>query len=155
MGLTYQGLANERISSQSGEMMNVTTEKDQTNKNGQRWLILIVAPVLWMAYFLVVYLLDEASCGLGFWRNEVWGTVTVVGLFSLGVTVVILLLITYIGYRGLKLWQSSASNLAQSSAEKEMAERDRFIGLAVVMLSALFVLLTVGVGLTFLVLRPC
>lgn len=135
--------------------MNVTAEKKQTNKSGQPWLILLVAPLVWMAYFLVVYLLDEASCGLGFWRNEVWGTVTVLGLVSLGVTVVTLLLITYIGYRGLKLWQKAESVPAQNTTEKEVVERDRFIGLSVVMLSVLFVLLTVGVGLTFLVLRLC
>jgi len=134
--------------------MNVTAEKNQTNKNGQRWLILLVTPGVWMVYFLVVYLLDEAGCGLGFWHTAVWGRLTTLGLISLGATVITLLVIIYIGYQGLKLWQKAEIEQTHIP-EKAKAERDRFIGLSVVMLSALFVLLTLGLGLTFLVLRPC
>lgn len=135
--------------------MNVTGEKNQEVNSWQRWLVLLLSPILWMGYFMLVYLLDEAGCRLGFWNTPIWGQLTVIGLISLGVTVVVLLAIIYLGYRGLKLWQETEVATGEDAAMNVRVERDRFIGLSTVMLSVLFGVMTLGLAVTFLALHPC
>lgn len=116
--------------------------------------MLLWPPILWMGYFLVVYLFNEASCQLDFWRTPIWGRVTVYNLLALVVSLVVLLTLAHLGYRGWRLVQKKAEPLPGVMAQAT-EERDRLIGLSTVMFTLFLALLTVGLALTFLVLSPC
>jgi hypothetical protein len=122
---------------------------------------LLLSPVAWMIYFVLIYLLDEAACALNILRFPLWGRVTAVMLLMLVLTLLTLLLTLYAGYLGWKLWRqakaaSQSANQQTSEWEHETAiGRDLFVGKSGVMLSSLFVLLTLAVALSIVWLRPC
>ncbi len=136
-------------------MMNTTAEQNKDQMH--QWRMLLLAPILWMAYFMLVYLLDEAACRLAFWHTAVWGPLTVVSLVSLLITGVIFLVMLYPAYWGWQLWQKAKTEETEGRGVTvtERRQRDRFVGSSAMMLSLLFALLTIGLGLTFLVLEPC
>ncbi|MDX1400133.1 MAG: hypothetical protein R3204_16510, partial [Oceanospirillum sp.] len=104
----------------------------------KRGLVLLLSPVAALVCFGLLYLLDEAVCGLHFWRWFVWGRVTAVTPFML-----LLLLLTgaaMLGnaYVGWSLWRRARQDAEDDIAAKE----DRFLGASVLMLSGFFSFLT-------------
>jgi fatty-acid desaturase len=115
----------------------------------KRWLIFLLSPVVWTISFTLVYLIDEAACGLHFWRWFVWREVTAVTPLMLLVLLFTLALTLLNVFLGWQIWHR-----AQHNASDE-AERDRFIGLAALMMGSLFSFLTLGLVTAVVVLPPC
>jgi hypothetical protein len=117
----------------------------------KRWIVLLISPVVWTLSFGIIYLLNEAVCGLHFWRRFVWDEITAV------IPVMLLILLLTLGvtignaWFGWKMWRK-ASLAAQDEAA---AERDRFIGAAGMMMGGLFAVLTGGLTVVVLWLQPC
>lgn len=117
----------------------------------KRWIILLISPIVWTLSFGILYLLDEAVCGLHFWREFVWDGITAV------IPVMLLIILLTFGltvanaWFGWKMWRR-----ARSTANDEAAtERDRFIGAAGMMMGVFFTILTVGLAVVVLWLQPC
>ena len=116
------------------------------------WLILLASPLIWCLYFSVVYLLAEADCAI----TISWLNFQVAGLPGLSViviasTVVASVATLYYAGRALRLWRASKP----SSAEPPTQERKRFMALAGLLLSLLFLVSTLLMGVPALVLQPC
>jgi integral membrane sensor domain MASE1 len=97
------------------------------------WVYLLTPPVAWTVYFMLVYLLVEAVCKLE--RGEA-AVLPVTLIFTL----ITLLLIGYTSYRAYRQQQDQQQDFASFGS---------------ITLGLLFILLTLGVGLTVFVLRPC
>lgn len=123
---------------------------NERNEQIKRWTILLLSPVVWTICFGLLYLLDEAVCGLHVWRWFVWGQVTAVIPIMLLLILLTFGLIIGNAYRSWQLWQKPANALAETTAE-----RDQFIGMSGFMLSSLFAFLTVGLAAAVIVLKPC
>jgi hypothetical protein len=129
--------------------MSSFIEEEDVKTQISRWLVLLVSPVVWTLSFSLLYLIDEAVCGLSMWRWYVWGRVTAViplMLFVLLITFGVTLANAFWGWR---MWQSGQNSAA------ETAERDRFIGLSGLLLGGLFSFLTLALVTAVLVLEPC
>ena len=97
----------------------------------QAWIRWLTGPVVWTVYFMTVYLWGEAACHLAILSE------TTVLPVSLIFTVITLALIATAGYQA---WRTKDDTFANKSS---------------VWLNALFLLLTLAVGVTVLVLKPC
>ena len=123
--------------------------KNKRKTHLRRWIIMLSSPVAWTISFGIIYLLNEAVCGLHFWRWFVQGEITAV------IPVMLLILVLTMGitvgniYLGWKVWRH-----AQPS-EEDPAERDRFIGAAGLMMGSLFTFLTLGLAVVVVWLQPC
>jgi MFS family permease len=121
----------------------------------RRWLALLISPVAWIVYFTLVYLVDETSCNLYFFRSTIGG-VTAVTLIFLALTLLTLLACLLGGYLGRRIARPVAEAAERTDSERTTEEsRDLFIGRAAQMLAALFGLLTVGIGVAVMVLPVC
>ena len=109
--------------------MSELTEKTPVNPSRPRWRVLLWPPILWLAYFLVVYLVNEASCQLDFWQRTLWGDVTVYNLLALLVSLVVLLGLGYWGYRGWQLMEKETEPPPGVTVQAT-AQRDRLMGLS-------------------------
>jgi chromate transport protein ChrA len=103
-------------------------EKQQQQLAWRRWL---TGPIVWTGYFMVVYLFVEAACEM----------VILSETAVLPLTLVLTLLTGgIIAAAGYQAWRSNDESFANASS---------------VFLNALFLLLTLAVGVTVLVLPPC
>lgn len=121
-------------------------------------LALLLSPVVWMTYFMLIYLLDEAACGLHLLTFQVWPGVMAVILIMLLLSLLTLGVIGYSGYLSWQVWrQAEAGREAADSGPDQEATfiSDIFVGTSGVMLSGLFALLTLVVMVGVVVLRPC
>lgn len=115
----------------------------------KRWLILLLSPVVWVTAFTLLYLIDEAACGLHWWRWFVWGQVTAVVPLMLFILLITFAVTLFNAFLGWKLWRKAQDN------SHDIGERDRFIGLSGLMLGLLFAFLTLGLVTAVVVLPPC
>ena len=97
----------------------------------QAWIRWLTGPIVWSVYFLTVYLWDEAACHLAILSEASVLPVTLV------LTFITLALIGTAGYRA---WRIRDDTFANNSS---------------VWLNGLFFFLTMPVGVTVLVLKPC
>ena len=97
----------------------------------QAWIRWLTGPIVWTVYFMVVYLLVEAACEM-----VVLGETAVLPL-TLLVTFITGAIIAAAVYQA---WRSADESFANKSS---------------VSLNILFLLLTLAVGVTVLVLKPC
>lgn len=135
-------------------MTNVMVEKKQVTPDRQRKWLLLLPPILWMGYFLLVYLLNEASCNLDFWRMVIGRRLILYSLVALVLTLLVLLALGYLGYQGWQLAQKEAVP-PPGVTSRVSQQGDRFMGLSTVALTLFLALLTIGLALTFLVLPAC
>lgn len=128
--------------------MTFPTENELKLK-ARRWTALLISPVFWTVYFMVFYAFNETVCGLDVLRSIIWGEVSAAVLVMFLLTI-LTLAVTGLGvYLGFDIWRGGLRS------EGEMAERDRFIGLAAMLMSGLFVILTLGMAAVIVVLEPC
>jgi hypothetical protein len=117
----------------------------------QRWIVLLLSPIVWTISFAIIYLLNEAVCNLHFWRRFVWQEITAV------IPVMLLILLVTFGvtianaWLGWKMWRQ----LPPTPNDEAAAERDRFIGAAGMMMGIFFTALTGGLAVVVLWLQPC
>lgn len=112
-----------------------------------RQRILLASPISWAVYFTAVYLLVEAACNIGLWRNAA-ATIILVLMVP---TLIITAGVTY------QSWQATQNRepVADPSGEVNHEDTNYFIGQVGVWLNLLFVILTIGVGVTAFALQPC
>lgn len=130
--------------------MTVSLENERKG-HLQRWLILLISPVVWTLSFGIIYLLDEAVCGRQFWRGFVWNEITAVIPVMLLILVLSLCVTMGNVWFGWKIWRRADT----SPKENDTAERDRFIGMAGLMMGSLFTFLTPGLAVVVVWLQPC
>jgi hypothetical protein len=100
-------------------------------KQQQAWMRWLAGPIIWTVYFMTVYLLVEAAC-----EGVVVGETAVLPL-TLIFTAITLAIIATAGYQA---WHAGDESFANKSS---------------ISLNALFLFMTLAVGVTVLVLRPC
>jgi len=123
---------------------------ENTGSQVKRGLVLLLSPVVWTLCFGLLYLLDEAVCGLHFWRWFVWRQVTAVTPPMLLLALLALAVMVGNAFAGWKMWHE-----AGQAGTDEAAERDRFIGASGLMLSIFFSFLTLGLAAVVIRLHPC
>jgi hypothetical protein len=129
--------------------MTISQESDVKSKI-KRWSVFLISPVVWTAYFMVVYTFNEIVCGLNIFRSVVWGRFTTADIIMLLLTVVPLLATGVGFYFGRQIWLDSKQHEQGISTE-----RDYFIGRSAMLLSGLFAILTLGMTAVILVLNSC
>lgn len=107
-------------------------------------IIFLASPIAWAVYFIVVYLLTEAACKIGLLRESFVGISIFLMLPTLAVTGTVTLL----------SWRT-AQRSAPQGGEVNPTETEQFAGHVGVWLNGLFVVLTLGVGVSAMVLLPC
>ncbi len=121
------------------------------------WVQLLAGPILWSLHFIVGYLLIEASCRAG-WNFQILGmnglSFIVIALTIIAVVGVILFGVT--SYRG---WRSTSTgtNLWDQFRDTSRWSDDptEFVYFSGFLLSVLFAVTIVMVGLPALFLQPC
>ncbi|MAT96985.1 MAG: hypothetical protein CL608_07575 [Anaerolineaceae bacterium] len=108
----------------------------------------LASPIAWSAYFIAVYLLVELACGVGLLLGAVRALTLILMLPTLAV-------IVYAGRRGQTAQEHAAQMEADPESEENPAQMQLFSGQIGIWISGLFVLLTLAVGATALVLQPC
>ena len=101
---------------------------NQQQRAWRRWL---TGPIVWTVYFMVLYGLVEAACEMVVFKDTAVLPLALVFTFITGV------IIAAAGYQS---WRTEDKSFANKSS---------------VSLNALFLLLTLAVGATVLVLQPC
>lgn len=107
----------------------------------------LAPPVIWIAYFMVVYLFAEAACAAGWSGIEALG-LSGVSLVTIAVTIGTAALIGYFTWRSWRRWQNPAAGSA-------MERQTRSLGLIGFLSGLLFMVATIAVGLPAMVLQPC
>ena len=108
------------------------------------WVMLLAGPVIWYAYFWLVYLLTEGVCRLGGFDFEIMG-LTGLSFVTMTVTAGASALTVISGRRSYSAWREGPLD---GSGQTGMA----FAGLV---LSGIFLLSVLATGLPALVLEPC
>ena len=131
------------------------------------WLAFLAGPLIWCAYFSLVYMIAEAACatnrGLLDFQLAGLPALSVVVLAS---TVIAALVTLYFAWQSIRLWQSARQKLKSIEQPSDVApeahdvvqitgERSQFMAFAGLLLSLSFLVATLYVGLPALVLRPC
>lgn len=133
-----------------------------------RWLTLLLSPVSWMVYFVLVYLLDEAACAIDILEAPIFNHGALLVPMLIVLTLATLAILVYGGHLGWRLVreakaQSTARGMVSSqddaqngSGEYEaVMARDYFIGMSGIILSVLFAIFTVGMLIVIVGVRPC
>lgn len=101
------------------------------NQRQQAWRRWLTGPIVWTVYFMVLYGLVEAACEVVVFSDTAVLPLTLVLTFITGVV---------IAAAGYQAWRTEDESFANKSS---------------ISLNALFLLLTLAVGATVLVLQPC
>ena len=109
---------------------------------------LLVSPIAWSIYFMTVYLLIEAACGIGLLREAAEALILIGMLPTLAV-------IIYAAWQGRSVQKQPDRREIEAREEINPAHMKEFSGQVGLWLSGVFVLLTLAVGVTALVLPPC
>ena len=121
------------------------------------WIQLLAGPVLWSVHFLLSYLLVEAACQAGWNFN-------IVGFHGLSFLVVVLTILAFIGtslfalrsYRG---WRDLHGDRSLKEEFRESSHwfegPEDFMYFSGLLLSILFAVTILMVGLPALFLQPC
>lgn len=117
-------------------------------ENNTYRLYFLLSPVIWGVYFTAVYLLIEAACSIGLLRDFVVSLTLILMVPTLG-------LVLFAGYKSQQLQNAETTIIADPESEENIEETLRFAARVGLWLSGLFVILTLGVGTTALVLQPC
>lgn len=123
--------------------------KTTTPKQGSKeQFALLASPIAWSVYFIFVYLLIEAACGIGLLREAAEVLVLIGMLPTLAV-------IIYAAWQGQSVQKQANSTEVEAMEEVNPAHMKEFSAQVGYWMSAVFVLLTLAVGVTALVLSPC
>ena len=121
------------------------------------WVQLLAGPLLWSIHFLIGYLMIEASCRAG-WNFQILGmnglSFMVIALTVLAVLGAILFGVTsYRGWRSANTGRSLRGQLRDTSRWSD--DPAEFVYFSGFLLSVLFAVTIVMVGLPALFLQPC
>lgn len=112
---------------------------------------MISGMIVWAVWFVVVYGLTGIGCDAGWQRQSVPGG-NLLSLLMLLSTILALLLIGWCAWRGFKGWQRGEEAGATGG---ELRQRQRFMGLVMLVLSLLAGIGTLMIAVPILMLEPC
>jgi hypothetical protein len=124
--------------------MKTTTPKQEYKER----FILLASPIAWSVYFIFVYLLIEAACGIGLLRGAAEALVLIGMLPTLAI-------IIYAARQGQSVQKQADSAETEAKEEINPSHMQQFAGQVGLWLGVVFVLLTLAVGVTALALQPC
>lgn len=108
--------------------------------------------IVWAVWFVVVYALTGVGCRAG-WHTRAMPVGNLLSIVMLACTVLALLLIFVCARRGYIAWRGARSASGQAGAEA--VQRRRFLGLTMLLVSALAAVGTVLVAVPIFMLPPC
>jgi heme/copper-type cytochrome/quinol oxidase subunit 2 len=130
------------------------------SENGSRmiWIQLLAGPVIWSVHFILVYMLTEAICrvaGQGFRLAGIHGlTLIVIVLTVLALVATVLFAVrSYRSWRGLSRNHRLKDELQESS--NWFVGPEEFMYFSGFLLSVLFAVTILMVGIPALFLQPC
>jgi hypothetical protein len=132
--------------------MSHTAEEGAVRQVSPQWLTLLVGPLTWSFYFLLVYTLGEFGCRGG------WLQTTVLGLPAPGLVVSVITVVALVvgGAATRRVYgQWRAASRRQQENWPETEDRDRFMRLAGWMLGLLFTYMILLTGISALVVPQC
>lgn len=137
-------------------MSEVAAPGQETNPR-TLWVQLLAGPILWSVHFLVSYLIVEAACQIG-WRFSILGmsglSFIVIVLTVLAVLGAVLFAVrSYRGWRGIHGDRRLRDQFREGS--KWFEGPVDFMYFSGLLLSVLFAIVILMVGLPALVLQPC
>jgi hypothetical protein len=118
---------------------------------------IIAAPVVWSAYFLVVYVANAIACAKGLTDARIAGinAVDLIVAASTAVTLGLLLALAWVSWVRFKPLMDARDNIHEHDRELSIKGRRRFMALAGLLQAALAILATVYVGLPVLLVPKC
>jgi hypothetical protein len=137
--------------------MSQATPSRQEGSSWMFWLQLLAGPILWSIHFIVSYLLVEAFCRMGWNFNLLGfpGLSVIVVVF----TVLALLGVAMFGMRSYRSWRNLNRDLSMRDQIRETSQWSEgpveFVYLSGLLLSVLFGVTILVVGIPALFLRPC
>lgn len=119
----------------------------------QRLVGVISGMVVWAVWFVTVYALTGVGCDAGWNRVVLPVDINLLTLVLLFTVIAALGLIGWCGRTGYVAWRQA--RLAGLSRHREAVQRQRFMGLAMALLSAIAAIGTLLGALPMLMLDPC
>jgi hypothetical protein len=131
--------------------MNSALNNASTASRNRRfwWLRLLLAPIIYITYFMLAYLAVEAACTLG-WFAFAGGGTNGITVFVIALTILTLLVVLFSLLQGVRSLRREAPPL-----DPQVGDADRFVTHIGVMLDLLFVFLILATGAPALLLAPC
>lgn len=120
--------------------------------NARSMLGMVSGLIVWAVWFVVVYALTGVGCRAG-WQEQAMPVGNLLSLLMLACTALALVLIVICGRRGYAAWRGAGH--AATPAGAEAVQRRRFLGLTMLLVSALAAVGTVLVAVPILMLPPC
>lgn len=141
-------------------------KREEYSDTSGRWLALLLSPITWMVYFVLVYLLDEAACAFDLIDAPTVGRGALLVPALIVLTLITLAIVLYGGYLGWRLLREARRQIGstdqadnkrgESEGEFEaIGTRDQFVGISSIMLSLLFAIFTIGMLVVVVGLPPC
>jgi hypothetical protein len=117
-----------------------------------RSLVGVITPmILWAAWFVLVYALTGVGCEGG-WNTRTFAGINHLSLWMLASTVAAVALMTWCAWRGWVGWRDDGLD---DGCGREVAQRRRFLGMVMLVLSLLAIAGTLMIALPILLLDPC
>lgn len=127
------------------------TATSADTKRDTKWsyvLSLLIGPLSWATFFMVGYLVAEASCEAGMLQSNVGGfDLVVVVVVALGLLAT--LISAWGALWGYRRWRDSGRN------PDETEDQGAFLALATLLLNLLFLLATLMTAVGMLFILPC
>lgn len=118
------------------------------------WFGMFASPVIWSAYLLIGYFISEAACMTNMLAFRVLG-VSALLVFLVAITLLAMGGILWNGWWSYRSWRHYAAENPEEPYPLQAFDRDEFLALSGLLLSAIFFFLLLINLYPFFVLRPC
>lgn len=118
--------------------------------NNRSLVGVITAMIIWAAWFVLVYALTGVGCDAG-WHTRSFAGMNHLSLWMLASTVVAVALMAWCAWRGWVGWRENTP----SDDGREAGQRQRFLGMVMLILALLAIAGTLMIALPILLLDPC
>ncbi|TXK62324.1 hypothetical protein [Alkalisalibacterium limincola] len=118
--------------------------------NNRSLVGVITAMIIWAAWFVLVYALTGVGCDAG-WHTRRFAGINHLSLWMLASTAVAVALMAWCAWRGWVGWRENNP----SGDGREAGQRQRFLGMVMLILALLAIAGTLMIALPILLLDPC
>lgn len=118
------------------------------------WYGLFASPVIWSAHMLIGYFVSEAACMTSMLGFRIGG-VSALLVFLVAITVLAMGGIIWNGLWSYRSWRHYAAENPEEPYPLQAFDRDEFLALSGLLLSAIFFLILLINLYPFFILRPC
>ncbi|MEX2495807.1 MAG: hypothetical protein WD448_06950 [Woeseia sp.] len=112
----------------------------------------LLAPVVWFAYFIVIYALQGTGCAVGLDQSSVAGVGTL-RLLLLLATLAAVVSISLSGYWSFRSWYRLLHELEEE--EKQVQGHSAFLAYGALLHAGLFLIATLWIGVPILLMDSC